>query len=109
MAAVVEVMPEHVNKYRALHANAWPEVLAVIKKAHIQNYSIYQQELNNHGIYLFSYFEYVGDDYSADMKAIAAAPVTQDWWRECKPCLRPLKGTSIEDCWTEMEQVFDLP
>ena len=108
LGSVVEVKPEFVDKYKDLHANVWPEVLEVIKKSNIQNYSIFLKELPGHGIYLFSYFEYTGTDYKFDMAQIAAAPITQEWWEECKPCLRPLKGVSIEECWAGMEQVFEL-
>ena len=55
--------PEYLEKYKALHANPWPEVNEMIKKCNIQNYSIYYR-----GGYLFSYFEYVGDNYEEDMK-----------------------------------------
>ena len=40
--------------------------------------------------YLFSYFEYVGDDFAADMANMAADPTTQKWWAVCKPCQEPL-------------------
>ena len=106
VGAVVEVKKDFISKYCELHDNIWPEVLKVIKKSNIQNYSIFLRELNGHGTFLFSYFEYTGSDYAKDMNAIAAAPITQKWWAECKPCLRPLNGISIEDCWAGMEQVF---
>ena len=50
----------------------------------------------------------VGSAYDADMASIAAAPITQDWWALCKPCLRPLDGVTMEECWAPMEQVFDF-
>jgi L-rhamnose mutarotase len=105
---VVEVIPEYIEKYKMLHAEVWPGVLEVIKKSKIQNYSIFLKELPGHGVYLFSYFEYTGSDYAFDMAQIGAAPITQKWWAECKPCLRPLKGVSIDQCWAGMEQVFFL-
>ena len=43
--AVVGVKPEKVARYRELHAAAWPDVLAVIKRSRIQNYSIYLRTL----------------------------------------------------------------
>lgn len=105
---VVEVKPECMEKYKQLHVDVWPGVLEVLKKSYIQNYSIFIKEIPEHGIYLFSYFEYVGSNYTFDMAQVGAAPITQKWWDECKPCLRPLKGVSIEDCWARMEQVFNL-
>ena len=39
-ASVIGVRPEKLEEYKRLHANAWPEVLDMIKKCNIQNYSI---------------------------------------------------------------------
>ena len=39
--------------------------------------------------YLFSYFEYTGSDFAADMAKLAADPTTQRWWEVCKPCHEP--------------------
>ena len=108
VACVVEVKPECVEEYKRLHADVWPEVIKVIRRANIQNYSIYLRRINDAGYFLFSYFEYVGENYEADMAGIAAAAVTQKWWALCKPCLKPLDGVSMEQCWAPMEQVFDL-
>ena len=49
--------------------NPWPEVNEMIKKCNISNYSIYYRNG-----YLFSCFEYTGDDYEADMKKMADDP-----------------------------------
>jgi L-rhamnose mutarotase len=38
------------------------------------------------GTDLFAYFEYVGDDFEADMAIMEADPVTQEWWTHTKPC-----------------------
>ena len=39
---------------------------------------------------LFAYFEYVGDDFAADMAKMAADPMTQDWWKFTDPLQEPL-------------------
>jgi L-rhamnose mutarotase len=59
-ASVIRLRPEHESEYRDLHANAWPGVLSALKRAHVQNYSIFLRD----GL-LFSYLEYTGDDYAA--------------------------------------------
>src|SRR5690242_13316291 len=59
------------ERYKRYHAAVWPEVLSMIHECHIRNYSIY---LKN-GI-LFSYFEYHGTDFEADMAQMAADPAT---------------------------------
>ena len=48
--------------------------------------------------FLFSFFEYTGKDYKADMEKMAADPVTQKSWEICKPCQEPLP-TRAEGEW----------
>ena len=69
---VIRIKPDRIAEYEALHAAAWPGVLAAIRRANIRKYSIFR-----HGTTLFAYFEYVGDDYAADMASIAADEETQ--------------------------------
>ncbi len=107
-ASVVRVKETGVARYKELHAAAWPEVLAIIKRSHLQNYSIYLRKLPNGQHYLFSYFEYVGDDFTADMARMAAEPATQQWWAECIPCLELLPDRAPGEVWSPMEEVFHL-
>mgnify|MGYP001552115363 CR=1 FL=1 len=106
--SVVGVKEDRVARYEELHAAAWPEVLAIIKRSHIQNYSIYLRKLADGRHYLFSYFEYAGDDFAADMARIAAEPVTQSWWAECVPCLELLPDRTPGEVWSPMREVFHL-
>ena len=106
--SVVGVKAALVARYRELHAAAWPEVLAIIQRNHIQNYSIYLRQLADGRHYLFSYFEYIGDDFTADMARIAAEPVTQRWWAECVPCLELLPDRAPGEIWSPLEEVFHL-
>jgi L-rhamnose mutarotase len=64
---VTGLKPEKLSYYKELHAKPWPAVLAKIKECNIENYSIYMQKIENR-YYLFSYFEYTGNDFDADMK-----------------------------------------
>jgi L-rhamnose mutarotase len=98
---VCGMKPDRIEEYKKLHADAWPEVLKMIKLCNIRNYSIYlKDEL------LFSYFEYTGDDFKADMEKMAADPVTQKWWDVCKPCMIPLETKAEGEWWAEMEEIF---
>ena len=81
---------EKIDEYKKLHAAVWPDVLKMIKQCHIRNYSIYLRQLDDGQHYLFSYFEYTGSDFAADMAKMAADPTTQRWWAVCKPCQKPL-------------------
>lgn len=101
--SVTKVKPGKSARYKKLHAAAWPGVLEMIKKCHIHNYSIYYKDG-----WLFSYFEYNGNNFKADMKKMAADPLTQKWWAVCTPCLQPLKTCAQGEWWTGMEEVFHL-
>jgi L-rhamnose mutarotase len=102
---VIRLKPEQYEAYKRLHSAVWPEVLATIDKANIRNYSIFHWN----GL-LFSYFEYVGDDFDADMANIATDPKTREWWQLTDPMQTPVEGNSsgsIEgDWWTPIEEVF---
>ena len=100
---VIGVKPEKIGEYKRLHAATWPGVLSKISDCNIINYSIYLKELEPGKYYLFSYFEYTGDDFDADMAKMAADPTTQEWWKVCVPCQIPLAG---EKSWANMEEVF---
>ena len=103
---VIGLRPEKIAEYKKLHAAVWPDVLKMIKACHIQNYSIYLRQLDDGQHYLFSYFEYTGSDFAADMAKMAADPTTQKWWSVCIPCQKALEGRAKDEWWAGMEEVF---
>jgi L-rhamnose mutarotase len=98
---VLKLRPEHEARYKQFHAAVWPEVLATIRQCGIRNYSIYLKDG-----YLFSYFEYAGSDYAADMARMAADPKTQEWWAVMMPMQEPLETREPGEWWAGMEEVF---
>ena len=103
---VIGVRAEKLEEYKKLHAAVWPDVLKMIRQCHIQNYSIYLRQLPDGQHYLFSYFEYTGADFAADMAMMAADPTTQRWWSVCIPCQKALDDRSPGEWWANMEEVF---
>ncbi len=103
---VIGLRPEKMAEYKRLHTAVWPDVLKMIKECHIRNYSIYLRQLDEGSHYLFSYFEYTGDDFQADMAKMAADPTTQKWWALCMPCQKALEHRAPGEWWAEMEEVF---
>jgi L-rhamnose mutarotase len=101
VAAVIRLRPEKEAEYRRLHAAVWPSVPESLRRANITNYSIFQRD----GL-LFSYLEYVGDDYAADTARIAADPETQCWWQLTDPCQQPLETATEGEWWAPAEEVF---
>jgi len=106
--AVIGLREERIEHYRRLHASVWDGVLAMIRQCHIHNYSIYLRRLPDGQYYLFSYFEYTGQDFEADLAKMAADPVTQEWWKVCMPCQIPFEDRSNGEWWAGMEEVFHL-
>ena len=105
VGSVIGLKPEKKDYYVKLHAETWPTVLERVRKSNIRNYSIYMTELEGK-LYLFSYFEYIGDDWDADMKAIADDPETRRWWKETDPCQNRLPSTPEGQQWLKIEEVF---
>jgi len=103
VASVIGLRPEKEVEYRQLHEAAWPGVLDALRAAHVTNYSIFLRD----GL-LFSYFEYTGYDYDADMASIAADPTTRRWWALTDPCQEPLSSAAAGERWAPAEEVFHL-
>jgi L-rhamnose mutarotase len=103
LASVIGLPPEHAAEYERLHANVWPAVLERLSASNVVNYSIFRD-----GDVLFSYMEYSGDDFDADMAKVAADPVTQEWWAVCKPLQRPLEDRAEGEWWKEITEIFHL-
>ena len=104
--SVTGLKRERAEYYIKLHANAWPGVLRRIKDSNIRNYSVALKEIEGK-LYLFSYFEYIGDNYDSDMAKIAADPETQRWWKETDPCQIPLPDAKAEGkIWSDAKEVF---
>ncbi len=103
---VIGLKQNRIEQYKELHAVVWPKVLKMISECNIRNYSIYVRWLPDGNHYLFSYFEYVGKDFAADMAKMAADPTTQQWWAVCMPCQEPLPDRAEDQWWASMEEVF---
>jgi len=103
---VTQVLPGKLDEYRRLHADVWPGVLRMIKQCNIRNYSIFAARLPDGHDYLFSYFEYVGDDFEADMAKMTADEETVRWWAVCKPLLTSVVVFPPGEVWMQMGEVF---
>ncbi len=98
---VIGLKPETIEEYERLHAQVWPEVLATIHACNIRNYTIFR-----HGQTLFAYFEYIGEDYAADMQKMAADPKTREWWAHTDPLQEALPDRAEGEWWLTMKEVF---
>ena len=105
-ASVLEIRAERIAEYKRLHRNVWPGVREMIQECNIHNFSIYLRQFPDGRYYLFSYFEYTGNDYDADAARLAADETTQKWWEACRPAQKPFDGLPQGQWWAEMEEVF---
>ena len=93
--------PEKIEEYEALHAAPWPEVLQTLHACNLRNYSIFRE-----GEQVFAYFEYVGEDYDADMEKMAQDEATQRWWTRTKPCFQTYAVRADSEFYADMKQIF---
>jgi len=103
MGMVIGLKADGIAEYKRLHADVWPEILDMISKCNIRNYTIFLKEPEN---LLFGYWEYHGTDFAADAAKMAADPKTQEWWDICMPLQAPLETRKDGEWWAMMEDVF---
>lgn len=101
--AVIKVKTEMLELYKELHANPWEGVNNELKECNIQNYSIFHREG-----YLFSYFEYTGDNWEKDMKKLATDSTIHAWWKLTDPCQEPVSFAKDGEWWADLEEVYHL-
>lgn len=104
--SVIGLRPEKIEEYKRLHAAIFPEVAKALRAANIRNYSIYLRKLPDGNHYLFSYFEYVGNDFQADMAPMGSNPEVKRWLALTDPCQKPLADRREGEWWASMEEVF---
>lgn len=101
LGQIIGVKAERIADYEAIHAEVWPDVLALIHHYNIRNYSIFR-----HGTTLFAYMEYVGENFEADMRAMSEEPVNKRWWALTDPMQEPLPDRADGEWWLSMQEVF---
>jgi L-rhamnose mutarotase len=100
---VVNVRPEKREEYLELHRSVWPRVEEAMTENGIRNYSIFVIDNT-----LFGYFEYVGDDYEADMARIKEDETSQEWWRHTDPCQIAFGDSAPGGLWREMDLAWHM-
>ena len=100
---LIGLKPEAYEKYVEYHANVWPGVLKTIHECNIRNYTICFKDNM-----LFAYFEYIGEDFAADMAKMAADKTTQEWWAIMEPMQAPLADRKPGEWWKQIEEVFHV-
>ena len=91
---------DKIEEYEELHANTWPHIRQLIRDCNLVNYSIFRYE-----DMVFSYYEYIGDNYEADMAKMASDEINQKWWDCTHPCFEN-KVYGDADYYFDMKQIF---
>lgn len=102
-ASVIGIREVDWAVYERYHAAVWPDVLKTIYDCNVRNYSIYR-----FGELLFSYFEYIGADFEADMEKMGLDPKTIEWWAVMKPLQRLVPECSSTEWWHSIPEVFHV-
>jgi len=100
VGSLIRLTPEFAASYVALHANTFPAVLARIAKSNIRHYSIFLRD-----DVLFSYFEYAGAGFDADMAAIGTDAVTRQWWTLTDRMQEPFEWRATGEWWAAMPEI----
>ena len=103
MGMVIGIKADKIEDYKRLHAAVWSKVLTQIRGSNIRNYTIFLREPEN---LLFGYWEYIGDDFEADMAKMASDETTRKWWKLTDPCQQPLASAGQGEQWAMMDEVF---
>jgi L-rhamnose mutarotase len=103
VAQTIGLRPELREEYLALHRAVWPGVEAALRTANVRNYTIFLREDT-----LFSYFEYCGNDFAADMARIGDDAETRRWWELTDPCQQPWPDTGTGGNWSDLTEIWHL-
>lgn len=100
IGTLMKLKPGAKEEYIRLHDSIWEGVVQAGHEAGMRNYTIFCK-----GDYLFSYYEYIGDDFEGDMARKNALPVSQQW-QQATGALRELvepgsKVMQLDEIWHE--------
>ncbi|MEK6648502.1 MAG: L-rhamnose mutarotase [Actinomycetota bacterium] len=103
IGSVIGINEVDIAEYERIHREVWPEVLATLKRVNVQNYSIFR-----YGLLLFSYMEYTGNNYEADMALVESDPTTQEWWKITAPLQKQVPEVIGDEWWHTIPEVFHM-
>lgn len=99
----MQVPKDKVEKYKEVHRNVWPELLAVLSKHGWHRYSIFM----NKDAMVFGYFE-TDTDFQTALEGFASEEVTARWSEVVGDLVDIPEGTEPKDIIVELEEVFHL-
>jgi L-rhamnose mutarotase len=101
-AFILRLRPGVAEAYEKAHAAVWPEMLAMLKKGGIHEYSIFRRDE-----LLFLTFKAV--DFEATWSQFDNDPVNLRWQATMEPLFAPNEGLRPGERFPMMKEVFWMP
>jgi L-rhamnose mutarotase len=93
--------PAIIGQYEAYHANAWPEVVAGLRRVGVLRMYIYRYERQ-----LFMFMETRDDFGLADMAGYTAHPRAREWDALMTSFQEAVPGAPAGSTWVDMKEVY---
>ncbi len=103
VAFLLRIKPGAGPEYDKAHAAVWPEMLALLKRAGISEYSIFRRDE-----LLFLYM-HIDGDFDAVWDKIDPDPVNIKWQQAMSAYFLPKQETRPGERFPMMQEVFYLP
>lgn len=101
-AFMLHLRPGAAEAYEAAHREVWPEMLALLKKAGISEYSIYRRD----NLLILALRT---DDFDTTWSRIENDPINLRWQAAMAPYFAPMEGLRPGETFPMLEEVFYLP
>jgi L-rhamnose mutarotase len=101
-AFMLRLRPGAADAYEEAHRAVWPEMLALLKRAGISEYSIYRRDE-------LLILALRAADFESTWKEIESDPINTRWQQAMAPLSAPIEGLRPGERFPMMEEVFYLP
>jgi L-rhamnose mutarotase len=101
-AFMLRLRPGAAAAYEEAHRAVWPEMLALLKRAGISEYSIYRRDE-------LLILALRAADFESAWQQIESDPINTRWQQAMAPFFAPIEGLRPGERFPMMEEVFYLP
>jgi L-rhamnose mutarotase len=102
VAFLLQLQPGTEKAYEEAHTRVWPEMLALLKRAGVSDYSIFRRDL-------LLVLTMRVENFDEVWARIEADPVNTRWQQAMAPYFAPLDGLQPGERFPMMKEVFYLP
>jgi L-rhamnose mutarotase len=102
VAFLLRLKPGTGQDYDRAHRKVWPEMLALLKRAGISQYSIFRRDE-------LLCLTFHADDFERSWAIVESDPVNAKWQQAMSEYFAPLEGLRAGERFPMMEEVFFLP